>query len=86
MVELGKKSDEYNLEFGRYAAKTCDKVVLVKGRNSNTKAIYKGLVDAGFNPNNIAIVETVYSAINYIASIKKENKVVLLENDLPDNF
>ena len=47
MVELGDKQEEYNCEFGRNAAAVCDYVALVGERQ--TKSIYKGLVEAGFD-------------------------------------
>lgn len=85
MVELGAKQEELNCQFGRQAAKVCDYVCLVG--KMQTEPIYKGLVQAGFPEEKIfvagALGEALDKAKSYLADKKK---VVLLENDLPDNY
>ena len=85
MVELGEKQDELNFEFGKEAASVCDYVALV-GRKQ-TEPILKGLEDAGFSEEKIFVADTLSEAIEKIKSIKSDKKkMVLLENDLPDNY
>ena len=85
MVELGDKSREYNTAFGAQAAAVCDYMILVGSVNSAD--IKKGAVDAGFDPEKIFIKNTFNeaSALMYELDAGRE-KVILLENDLPDNY
>ncbi len=85
MVELGEKQDELNREFGVNAAKVCDYVILV-GRNQ-TEPIAKGLGDAGYPQNKVYIASDFTEAINHAYALKcSSKKIILLENDLPDNY
>lgn len=86
MVELGDKQDELNCEFGKNAAKVCDYVILV-GR-SQTQSIAKGLEESGFSADKIHIAPDFNNAINHAYSLntKGAKKIILLENDLPDNY
>lgn len=85
MVELGDKQEEYNCEFGRNAATVCDYVALVGERQ--TKSIYKGLVEAGFDESHIFVSPALGDALAKVGAIRTDKKkIVLLENDLPDNY
>lgn len=85
MVELGEKQDELNREFGQNAAKVCDYVVLV-GRKQAVP-IKAGLLDGGFNEDKIYVANTIGEAITHVyAKHSAKKKIVLLENDLPDNY
>jgi len=86
MVELGDKQDELNMQFGEDAAKVCDYVILV-GR-VQTQSIHKGLKNADFPDDKIYIASDFNDAINhaYALNSKDLRKVILLENDLPDNY
>jgi len=86
MVELGEKQYSENKEAGTYAADKCDYTVLV-GREQ-TKPIYDGLIEAGFDEHRIIIVEGLMEGFDRINGIPSEGKkkVVLIENDLPDNY
>lgn len=84
MVELGAKQDELNQAFGAYAAKVCDYVMLV-GRKQ-TQSIYEGLRSAEYPETNIYVADTLQDALSKAYSINAEEKIILLENDLPDNF
>jgi UDP-N-acetylmuramoyl-tripeptide--D-alanyl-D-alanine ligase len=83
MVELGEKQDECNRVFGEIAANVCDFVYLV-GKKQTT-AILDGLKSKNFPDEKIIILENVKDAINQAFLINGE-KIILLENDLPDNF
>lgn len=86
MVELGKEEDALNEEFGREAAKACDLICLIGEKQ--TLAIKKGIDEEHFNPDKIKVFEQFSDCMKYVYSLKKtDNKViVLLENDLPDNY
>ncbi|MCR5404895.1 MAG: UDP-N-acetylmuramoyl-tripeptide--D-alanyl-D-alanine ligase [Butyrivibrio sp.] len=85
MVELGEKEDEYNAEFGKQAAAVCDYIILVGEKNS--PSIKRGAEEAGFSSERIFVKGTFTeaSALMYELDAGKE-KVILLENDLPDNY
>ena len=85
MVELGSSEDQYNKEFGEYAAKICDYVLLVN--ENQTKMIEKGLLEKGFPKDKVLTFKTFNLAYEYLLEIEKNGKlVVLIENDLPDQY
>ena len=86
MIELGAKSDELNAELGKNAASVCDWIVAVGERQA--KPIVKGAKDAGFDKDHIHVAKTFTEAMDFVRAIdaKGKKKVILLENDLPDNF
>ncbi len=85
MVELGEKEAEYNEEFGKQAAAVCDYIILIGQKNSD--AIKKGALSAGFSEDKLFVKQTFTegSQLMYQLDAGKE-KVILLENDLPDNY
>lgn len=86
MVELGEKQAELNKAFGIYAAKVCDYVVLVGKKQ--TAPIYEGLREAGYPEEKIYVADGLGDAITraYGVNAMGREKIILLENDLPDNF
>lgn len=85
MIELGEKQYELNNEFGTQAAEVCDYAVLVGEKQ--TKPIYEGLISAGFAEGQIIVVPSIKEALTAVSNIKTyQRKIVLLENDLPDNY
>lgn len=85
MVELGAKQEELNYEFGKEAADSCDYIVLVG--KSQTVPIYNGIRDAGYNMNQVYVADGLNEALAKVQEYKTDKKkVVLLENDLPDNY
>lgn len=86
MVELGSKQAEYNYSFGKNAATVCDYVVIVG--TTNKDSILNGLEDSGFLQQKIYLAKTIQNALNQINLVQSngQNKIILLENDLPDNF
>ena len=86
MVELGEIQNEVNRQFGAEAAEVCDFVVLVGKRQ--TESILEWLRNASFPEEKIEVVETLEQAFEAIEKIDAggKQKVVLLENDLPDNY
>lgn len=85
MVELGEKQYDENKEVGLYAADKCDYAVLVG--KEQTKPIQDGLLEAGFAPNKMILVDDLQEAFRMVNAIPGERqKVILIENDLPDNY
>lgn len=85
MVELGAKQEELNYEFGQEAAKACDYIVLV-GKNQ-TLPIYNGIKDTGYNMEQVYVADNLNDALAKVQAYQTDKKkIVLLENDLPDNY
>lgn len=85
MIELGEKQDEYNFELGKKAAEVCDYIFLVGERQ--TRSIKKGVLSHGFDEEKLIVFEKVEDAINTAKFLGEEKRrIILIENDLPDNF
>ena len=86
MVELGEKQFELNKEFGKQMASVCDYVILV-GRKQAVP-MKEGLLESGYDEKKIYVAATINEAITHAYAInsKGRKKVILLENDLPDNY
>ncbi|MBQ8960373.1 MAG: UDP-N-acetylmuramoyl-tripeptide--D-alanyl-D-alanine ligase [Ruminococcus sp.] len=85
MVELGAKQEELNFEFGQEAAKSCDYIILVG--KEQTRPIYNGIKDAGFDMERVFVEDGLNEALAKISACHTDKKkIVLLENDLPDNY
>lgn len=85
MVELGEKQYSENKEVGAYAADKCDYAVLVG--KEQTKPIQDGLLENGFARSRMIVVDSLQEAFQMVNAIPDEKqKVVLIENDLPDNY
>lgn len=86
MVELGAKQAELNRVFGSQAAAVCDYVALVGEKQ--TEPILAGLLDAGYPREKIFVEHDLRAAMQSVENLRvgDRQKVVLLENDLPDNF
>ncbi len=85
MVELGEKQYDENKEVGVYAADKCDYAVLVG--KEQTRPIQDGLKEAGFAAGRMIVVNTLQEAFQMVNAIPDERqKIVLIENDLPDNY
>ena len=85
MIELGKEEAKYNKEFGKQISEVADYAVLI-GEN-HTKPIYEGLVNNGFDKDNIIVYNDVRDAYKFINTlINKKEVYALFENDLPDTY
>lgn len=85
MVELGEQQYSENKEVGVYAHDKCDYAVLVG--KEQTKPIQDGLLESGFPSNRMILVDTLQEAFQMVNAIPGEkHKVILIENDLPDNY
>ena len=84
IVELGDKQFEINEKLGINAAKSADYVILVGEKQA--VPIKEGLEKAKYKEENIYIAKNINEAIEKMKAIMDSNTVVLLENDLPDNY
>ena len=88
MVELGKHGKCENFKFGVHMARVADKVIIVN--ELNKQMLHDGLIAGGFSEENIFYARTLDDAKKlYSAGGKitlKSGDVLLIENDLPDNF
>ena len=85
MVELGEKQESLNRDLGAQAAEKCDYAVLV-GRKQ-APPIRAGLLSAGFPEEKILVCDTVQEAVAAADALEPgRERVILLENDLPDNY
>lgn len=86
MVELGKEQTERNREFGAYAAKVCDEIVLVGEKPA--EPIAQGVRETGFDEAHLHIARDLSEALKiaYGCDTRGRERVILLENDLPDNY
>ena len=84
IVELGNKMTEINQELGREAAESCDFIILV-GANQAVP-IYNGIKEKNYPEAQIFIAKNLQEALAKMNEIITPDSVVLLENDLPDNY
>jgi UDP-N-acetylmuramoyl-tripeptide--D-alanyl-D-alanine ligase len=85
MIELGEREYQLNKELGMDASSCCDIAILVGERQA--PPIKEGLLAKGFPENHIIVAKDLKEAMNAAYSIQPgRERVILLENDLPDNF
>ena len=84
IVEMGAKEYEVNVDFGKNIAEVCSKVIIVN--KVNLDAIKQGLLEAGFDEENIYEAENLKLASQMLPKLTNFGDVVLFENDLPDNY
>jgi UDP-N-acetylmuramoyl-tripeptide--D-alanyl-D-alanine ligase len=86
MIELGEKEFELNKEFGFHAGGCCDYAVLIGEKQA--VPIKAGLLESGFSEEKIKVFKTLNEGLEFVWAIDSGNrqKIVLLENDLPDNY
>lgn len=84
LVELGEREAEENREFGKVMANVADIVYLVGKKH--TKPIYDGLLEGGFDKENIFVFSSLNEAADMLWKNARAGDVVIFENDLPDNY
>ena len=85
MIELGAKEYELNKQAGRYATTGCDYIILVGKKQ--TQPLLEGVrEETAFDQSHVQQVDTLQDAWKIIPTLPGEELVVLLENDLPDNY
>lgn len=84
MVELGDREETENEKLGAICAKCADYAIFVGEKQY--PALKRGADTVRANDEKIICVKDIYEAFKVMRQIKEENKIVLLENDLPDNY
>ena len=85
LVELGDQETEYNETLGRQAAESCHWLITVGGQ-PRTEAIRRGAREGGLHRDSIQTADTVQQAMDMARALPGEGKMVLLLNDLTDNY
>ena len=83
MVELNDKQDEENESFAEYAGAKVDYAIVVG--HTNRLALDRGF-EKTLPKDRLIDIEKVENAINYARTNISGKKVILLENDLSDNY
>ena len=83
MVELNDRQEIENEAFAEYAGKLVDYALLVG--TTNRVALNKGF-EKSIDKDRILNFDKIEEAINYAVINISEKKVILLENDLSDNY
>ncbi len=86
MVDLGEREYELNKEFGKQAAEACDFVIAVGEKRA--VPIVDGLKEAGYPEEKTFVAQNLNEALAKCDMLKTGGlkKIILLENDLPDNY
>lgn len=84
LVELGEEEYKHNFKLGEMAAECADYIILVGEKRS--LPIKDGIMSKGFNDKNLFVAESFGNAYDIYLNLADENTVVLIENDLPDNY
>lgn len=86
MVELGEQQYDLNKQLGKQAAAICDFVAAVGERQA--PPIVEGLNEVSYPKEKIYVARDLNDALAKVNALKSENKkkIILLENDLPDNY
>jgi UDP-N-acetylmuramoyl-tripeptide--D-alanyl-D-alanine ligase len=84
LVELGDKAGEENEIFIKNAASVAHQIIIV-GQNAK-KYLVNGLKEVNYPENQIVFAKSTNEAINLLPHYTRPNAVVLLENDLPDQY
>jgi len=84
LVELGNQSAKENESFAKDASRVVDEFIIV-GENAK-EDLLRGLRDSRISKSSIHLVTSTQEGIALLSEIAKPNAVVLLENDLPDQY
>lgn len=84
IVDLGDKSKDINKELGNKAAEASDFIILVGAKQAIP--IFEGIREKKYPEKNVYIAKNLEDALRKMNQIIDSNSVVLLENDLPDNY
>lgn len=84
IVDLGQETEQYNQELGKKAAECADYVILVGEKQA--KPIKEGLLLKKYPEEKIFIAKNIQEAMKKWNEFPAKETVVLLENDLPDNY
>ncbi|MBR3144612.1 MAG: UDP-N-acetylmuramoyl-tripeptide--D-alanyl-D-alanine ligase [Clostridia bacterium] len=84
MIELGDMEYEANFNLGKACAENADDIILV-GKNY-TKPIADAINETNFNTERLHFVSSFKEGLDIFLKYADKNSVLLIENDLPDNY
>ena len=84
LIELGEKEYECNYNLGLEASKYCDIMIFV-GKN-RSKPMTDAAKALNFPTDKVYVADSFMDAMGIYSKFADNNTVVLLENDLPDNY
>ena len=84
LVELGDEEYNFNYKLGLAAAKVSDIIILVGKERS--VPMCDAVATTDFDKGNLFVVSSFKEALEVYTTVCDENTVVLIENDLPDNY
>lgn len=84
LIEQGSNSETENKKFIGLAAKVADEIIIVG--ESFKEFLKTGLEEAKFPKEKIHFVKSTKSALELVNKAEQKNAVVLIENDLPDQY
>lgn len=84
LIEQGSNAKMENVKFIKFAAKVADEIIII---GESFKGFLKeGLEESDFPKEKTHYAKSTRSALEIANKIAKENAVVLIENDLPDQY
>ena len=83
LVEMGAGQEKANFELGESIALVADIAILI---GVNKENIRLGMLSEGYCDKNIYTVTHLDDAKNLFTAMLKKGDVLLLQNDLPDNY
>ena len=84
LIELGTRQHDCNFALGLEAAKICDIIIFV-GINRSAP-LKEGAMSQHFPEDKLFVAASFKEAMEIYSGFADKNTVVLLENDLPDNY
>lgn len=84
LIELGRQSSKENQQFAMDASKVADEIIIVGG--NAREDLLKGLKKVSFSEKKIHTVKDTNAAMDLLSKLTKPRTVVLIENDLPDQY
>lgn len=84
LIELGAREHDCNFALGLEAAKICDIIIFV-GINRSAP-LKEGAMSQHFPEDKLFVAASFKEAMEIYSGFADKNTVVLLENDLPDNY
>jgi len=84
LIELGEKEYDCNFALGLEAAKICDIIIFV-GKN-RSKPMVDAVNTTDFNKSDMFVASSFKEAMEIYSKFANSNTVLLIENDLPDNY
>jgi len=81
IVDLGNETLQIHRKLGEVCDEVCDLIILV-GKSERTKGLEAGVK----NKNKVKSINTIADLWPTLDDMKLEDPVVLMENDLPDNY